>query len=328
MIPHRGGDPAGELPAGTFRSATPTLRAAKMTVMASRPWIRTARLLVLVLVATVMTGVAASVVSASPVPTCRVADITTAQRSYSAWDKTVLDTTYRLTSSYAPTDLRSTANAGLNSGFRVRALVVADLAAMARAARATGARFAVQSAYRSYATQRATFAYWTRVSGYRAALDSSARPGHSEHQLGTTLDLKSYGGSAPWNYRDWGTTRAGAWLRNNAWKYGFVLSYPKGKTSVTCYAYEPWHFRYVGRVTAARVHASFLTLRQYLWRQQTTPSPTPSPTPTPTPVVDPTPTPTPTLVDPTPIVDPTPATDPPSGDPSSDPSDAESTPAA
>ena len=142
----------------------------------------------------------------------------------------------------SPQDLRSTANAGLNGGHQVRAFVIPDLRAMARAARAAGARLAVQSAYRSYGTQRATFAYWTRVSGYAAALRSSARAGHSEHQLGTTLDFHSYGRTAPWNYRDWGTTKAGAWLRKNAWKYGFVMSYPKGKTSVTCYAYEPWHF--------------------------------------------------------------------------------------
>ena len=86
-----------------------------------------------------------------------------------------------------------------------------------------------------------------RVSGYAAALKSSARAGHSEHQLGTTVDFRSYGGSAPWYYADWGRSKAGAWLKSNAWKYGFVMSYPKGKTTLTCYAYEPWHYRYVGR---------------------------------------------------------------------------------
>ena len=117
---------------------------------------------------------------------------------------------------------------------------------MASAARAAGARLAVQSAYRSYYNQRSTFAYWSRVSGYSAALRSSARAGHSEHQLGTTIDFRSYGGSAPWYYADWGNSKAGHWLKLNAWKYGFVMSYPKGKSSVTCYAYEPWHYRYVG----------------------------------------------------------------------------------
>ena len=66
----------------------------------------------------------------------------------------------------------------------------------------------------------------------------------------TTVDFRRYGGSAPWNYSDWGTTKAGAWLKANAWKYGFIMSYPKGKTAVTCYQYEPWHYRYVGRARA------------------------------------------------------------------------------
>ena len=61
------------------------------------------------------------------------------------------------------------------------------------------------------------------------------------------------------------------------------MSYPKGKTAVTCYTYEPWHFRYVGRAVASKVHASGLTLREYLWRQQNGAAPSPTPTPTPTP---------------------------------------------
>jgi len=240
------------------------------------------RLVVLLVVVALTTGIAATVVTASSLPSCRVADTLTKQRSYAAWNRTVLDTRYRLGSGYYPGDLRSTVNAGLNSGHRVRAFVIADLKAMVRAARAAGARLAVQSAFRSYSTQKSTFAYWSRVSGYSAALRTSARAGHSEHQLGTTIDFRSYGGSAPWYYSDWGTTKAGAWLKKNAWKYGFVMAYPKGKMSVTCYAYEPWHYRYMGRSEAAQVRSSGLTLRQYLWRQQTAPAPAPTPTPAPT----------------------------------------------
>ena len=253
------------------------LRASTMSGLAS------ARLVVLLVVVALTTGIAATVVSASTLPTCRLADTLTKQRSYADWNRTVLDTTYRLTTGYYPGDLRSTANAGLNGGHTVRAFVISDLRAMVRAARGAGARLAVQSAFRSYSTQKSTFAYWSRVSGYSAALKSSARAGHSEHQLGTTVDFRSYGGSAPWYYSDWGTTKAGAWLKKNAWKYGFVMSYPKGKASVTCYAYEPWHFRYVGRSEAAKVRSSGLTLRQYLWLKQTAPAPTPTPTPTATP---------------------------------------------
>ena len=136
---------------------------------------------------------------------------------------------------------------------------------MTRSARAAGARLAVQSAYRSYATQVATFNRWVSLDGYARALLASARPGHSEHQLGTTIDFKSYGGIAPWSHGDWGTTRAGTWLRMNAWAYGFVMSYPKGRRSLTCYTYEPWHYRYVGRAAARAIHDSGSTLREWLW---------------------------------------------------------------
>jgi D-alanyl-D-alanine carboxypeptidase len=296
------------------------------------------RLGALLLVVGLSTGLAATVVSAGSLPPCRLTDTTTALRAYTDWDRTLLDVTFRLPATYAPGDLRSTLNAGLNGGNSVRAFVLADLRAMASAAKAAGARLAVQSGYRSYATQRSTFAYWSAVSGYAAALKSSGRAGHSEHQLGTTVDFRSYGGSAPWYYADWGTSRAGAWLRQNAWRYGFVMSYPNGKSSVTCYAYEPWHYRFVGRAMAARIRTSGLTLREYLWRQLTTPTPSATPTPSVTltdapgdpasatpiptdaPPIDPTPIPTET---PTPTPEPTAAPTPevPSSAPSSGPSD-------
>ena len=58
------------------------------------------------------------------------------------------------------------------------------------------------------------------------------------------------------------------------------MSYPKGKTKVTCYTYEPWHYRYVGRTLAKQVHDSKLTLREFLWQRQNPPT-APEPTPTP-----------------------------------------------
>jgi zinc D-Ala-D-Ala carboxypeptidase len=262
-----------------------------------RPW---ARLLVLLFAVALTTGVAATVSAAPSLPSCKVADTLTKHRSLTDWRRSILDTRYRLASTYKPKDLRSTTAAGLNSGYKVRRIIVTDLKAMAKAARAAGARFSVQSAYRSYATQKSTFAHWVAVHGYAVALLESARAGHSEHQLGTTIDVRTYGGKAPWDVKDWGKSKAGLWLAKNAWKYGFVMSYPKGKTAVTCYTYEPWHYRYVGRTVAKRVHDSGLTLREYLWREQNrpapTPTPTPEPTPTPTPTPEPTPTPTPTPV--------------------------------
>jgi D-alanyl-D-alanine carboxypeptidase len=232
------------------------------------------RSLTLLLAAIFLAGLAASapatVSAVEDLPPCKVGDTLTEFRRYADWPRSLLDRTFRLSSRYAPSDRVSTAYARLNSGYTVRRHVITDLTYMARAARLQGARFSVQSAYRSYQTQKATFDYWVRLHGYRRALTESARAGHSEHQLGTTLDFRSYGGRAPWDYADWGATRAGRWLKANAWRYGFVMSYPKGKESITCYDYEPWHYRYVGRKRAAKIRASGLTLREYLWYERNT----------------------------------------------------------
>jgi D-alanyl-D-alanine carboxypeptidase len=199
-------------------------------------------------------------------PTCRYDDILTTYGTTDDWDRSLLDTIYRLSAKYAPPDLVSTGIAGIAGGGSVRAFVIPDLKALTAAAKAAGASIRVRSAYRSYATQITTFNYWVSKSGYNAALKVAARPGHSEHQLGTTIDFGSAAGSAPWNYADWATSKAGAWMKANAWRYGFVMSYPKGKTSSSCYSYEPWHYRYWGRALAKFIHDSGLVPRVWLWR--------------------------------------------------------------
>lgn len=213
-------------------------------------------------------GRAADRVAATPrLPACAYKDIKTRFLSLKHWRKTSVDTRLRVGSRYAPTDLVPVSRANVAGSGKVRKLMIDDLKAMARAAKRKGKAIAIRSAYRSYATQKQTFAYWVRVSGRSAALKSSARPGHSEHQLGTTIDVRSASSTkAPWAYKDWATTGPGGWMKANAWKYGFVMSYPKGKQKVTCYTYEPWHYRYVGRTMARRIHQSGLTTREYLWR--------------------------------------------------------------
>lgn len=210
-------------------------------------------------------GVSSALGRAPAPPPCTYQDLPTSRTGYDQWGTTLLDTIYLLPTAYAPGDRVSTANAGLNSGHTVRSLVQADLAALVAAARAAGAPLQVTSAYRSYQGQIATFQHWVDVGGLQHALRTSARPGHSEHQLGTTIDFTSQGGMSPWRYSDWGTTKAGAWMAANAWRYGFVMSYPRGSFARSCYDYEPWHFRYVGREAAESVRSSGLTLREAIW---------------------------------------------------------------
>jgi D-alanyl-D-alanine carboxypeptidase len=205
--------------------------------------------------------------ASAPLPACTYADVLAADVAPADWQRTLLDTTYRLPASYVPPDLVPVGHAGLLGYGTVRSFVISDLRALARAAAAAGAPLYVQSAYRSYGTQIVTFNRWVSVFGRQAALLGSARPGHSEHQLGVTIDFRSVGGPDPW-ISDWAKTRAGAWMQANAWRFGFVMSYPRNASpSKTCYRYEAWHYRYTGRPIAASIHASGISLREYLWAQ-------------------------------------------------------------
>ncbi len=205
-------------------------------------------------------------VAAEPLPACQFDDLVTLHGLRSEWRTTLLDTIYRLPPGYAPRRLVSTSAAGLNGGARVRRTMLADLTALAADARAAGAPLRVVSAYRTYSQQQSLYNREVALYGETLARTTVARPGHSEHQLGTTIDFGSADTAKKgWHYNDWADTPAGAWLNANGWRYGFMLSYPKGKKSVTCYRYEPWHWRYLGRELAAAVHDSGLTVREYLW---------------------------------------------------------------
>ncbi|MGI8999313.1 MAG: M15 family metallopeptidase [Candidatus Limnocylindria bacterium] len=210
--------------------------------------------------------VASTLPEAGPLPACSYEDQPTARIGYHQWQRTHLDTIYSVSSSYRPPDLIDSATAGANGGHSARSVARADLAALFSGARSAGHSLRIVSAFRSYETQVATFNDNVARYGLATALRRSARPGHSEHQLGTTVDFSHAGGAAPWSYADWATHPAGAWMRDHAWRYGWVMSYPMGASETTCYDYEPWHYRYVGRPMASSVQASGLTLREYLWR--------------------------------------------------------------
>lgn len=109
----------------------------------------------------------------------------------------------------------------------------------------------VNSAYRSYEEQQVTYDYWVRTVGKKRADLISARPGHSEHQLGLSVDIA---GTSCTGYACFGDTPEGKWVAANAYQYGFIIRYPEGGTGITGYDYEPWHLRYVGPRAAWMMH--------------------------------------------------------------------------
>ena len=137
------------------------------------------------------------------------------------------------------------------------------LMAMLDAASEAGHEVVVRSSYRSYNEQVSTFAYWVSLVGQAEAERESARPGHSEHQLGQTVDVTS--AAVGWQLSQaLGDTPEGIWLHKHLAEFGFALSYPREMEAVTGYIYEPWHLRYVGPACAAEWQESELTLIEVL----------------------------------------------------------------
>lgn len=127
----------------------------------------------------------------------------------------------------------------------------------------------VTSAYRSYAYQDYLFNLYceenmdkfpTREEVEKYVLTFSTRPGTSEHQSGLCMDMHNLG-SANVAFAEKPEAK---WLAENCYRFGFILRYPEDKTEITGITYEPWHFRYVGRYHATRMHELGLCLEEYI----------------------------------------------------------------
>ena len=154
----------------------------------------------------------------------------------------IVNKTYSLPQSYNPNGLTAETKAAF-----------AELQA---AASADGLSIYSVSDFRSYEAQDTLYNNYVARDGKEAADTYSARPGHSEHQTGLAIDC-NYAGDA---FHD---TPEAKWLENNAWKYGFIIRFPKGKEDKTGYKYESWHIRYVGKDMAKKIYDSGLCLEEY-----------------------------------------------------------------
>jgi LAS superfamily LD-carboxypeptidase LdcB len=158
---------------------------------------------------------------------------------------------YFLNENYTPSETQVipaeyTANKKVE--YRVHVDVVYFLEAMIDDAKKEGLNLRVVSAYRSFATQAKLKAQNKVTYGVNTANRFVAEQGYSEHQLGTTVDLTTPEIAEASSAFD--NTKEFAWLKENAYKYGFILSYPKGNGY---YAYESWHWRFVGKALALQL---------------------------------------------------------------------------
>ena len=174
----------------------------------------------------------------------------------------LIDKKHSVSSDFVPSDLipltDKTHYTFTRNDLSLRIPAEKSLQQMADAARADGINyFLVSSTFRSYEYQKGLFERYVRQDGLELAERYSARPGTSQHQLGTAVDFGSI-------TDDFDETKMGKWVYANAPKYGWSLSFPKGYEPVTGYMWECWHFRYIGVPACQLQQRWFNNVQQYM----------------------------------------------------------------
>lgn len=150
-----------------------------------------------------------------------------------------------------------------NDSMQLRKEAAIGLESLFAAAKSNNTPLMLSSGYRSYDFQTYLYDGYVRDEGQVVADKVSARPGYSEHQTGLSVDIEPLDQQCDVSLC-FADLPAGKWLATQAYIYGFILRYPSGKTTVTGYSYEPWHFRFVGKPLAAEMrHRHIATLEEF-----------------------------------------------------------------
>ena len=171
----------------------------------------------------------------------------------------MVNKTYGLPSDYLPVDTVEDSRGKTNTCNKcINKLAYSSFATMKADAQALGLNIYIASGYRPYVSQENIYNRYVKRDGKKAADTYSARPGYSEHQTSYTFDLNSINDS-------FAKTNEGKWVNENAYLYGFIIRFPKGKDSYTGYKYESWHLRYVGYDLAKKLYnnGNWISLEEY-----------------------------------------------------------------
>jgi D-alanyl-D-alanine carboxypeptidase len=166
----------------------------------------------------------------------------------------------KLDKSFVPSDLLPISTDYAYDDKLVRLETKAAFESLAFSAIKNGYRIVAISTYRNYSYQEELYNHYVNEYGIEYADNCSARKGHSEHQTGLAIDVE---GSNK-DYMQFASSKEFVWMSKNAYKYGFILRYPEGKTYITGFKYEPWHYRYIGKDIAKEIYEKNITLEEYL----------------------------------------------------------------
>jgi len=176
----------------------------------------------------------------------------------------LVNKTHPMTSSYVANDFVTVEHCDPDVGNKetrkMRKVAADAFEELYAAAQDAGYTILMRTGYRSYEYQTTLYNNYVSKNGEAKANTYSAKPGQSEHQTGLCCDVGRPGkGLTTFD----GTDEA-KWVEENAWKYGFIVRFPEGKTDITGYIYESWHIRYVGKDAAKLIYEHNWTLEEYL----------------------------------------------------------------
>jgi len=143
----------------------------------------------------------------------------------------------------------------------LRSDVIPFLINMFSDAEKDGVEFMVTSGFRQAEIQKYIYDNWIKING-KSVFDAIAPPGASEHQLGTVVDLTDRSVGFVGADSSFAKGKGMKWLEENAYKYGFSMSFQKNKEKVTGVKYEPWHWRYLGVETATLLYEKNLEFNE------------------------------------------------------------------
>lgn len=165
---------------------------------------------------------------------------------------------------YIPSDLQElNASSSTKTGICLIKEAKDNFEEMVAQAKKDGYDIKASSGFRSYTYQKNLLSNAIKNGNTNAKI-AIAKAGHSEHQLGTAVDITGQSIQYDSASQRFNKTEEAKWVEKNASEYGFIMSYQKGKEKITGYMYEPWHYRYVGKDTVKDIEEADKTLNEYL----------------------------------------------------------------
>ena len=175
-------------------------------------------------------------------------------------EKLIVNKFYFIDETYAPEDIVNIPIKYAYDNNRLRQIALDKYKELWDAAYADGIKLIINSSYREYSKQQKIYEDYKSWYGEEKANAQAAKPGHSEHQTGLAIDVFSTDNQLTGTFKD---SKGYEWLKNNAYKYGFIERYPEGKEYLTGYDFESWHWRYVGVEAATTIQKEKITYDEY-----------------------------------------------------------------